>query len=660
MILKVDNKTLAQLAPYNQAKSVKATLKENSTMVKSSENLDLLMACENDWNNLGYLRRDRLRNIRYKNGNQWGDLVKDVDGAIKTESEILSSAGKVPLKHNFIQQFMRNIEGQKLTNPTDSIVHARSSDDSQLSEMLTNTLQYCHHLNKTTRLDTSILEELLLCGIGCSKSRYVFWGGKNRHDGRIDQVNTNRLFFNTDIEDPRMFDMRRVGEIHDYTFDELVGLFALNASDSDTLEEEYTGTLASWEALSGRDVTESNKPNSFRLPNDLNKCRVIEVWQRKSRWVTLAHDYADGTEEIVDLSMAEVEAINAERLVQGAALGLGGDQVALIYAQRKYEEYWCVKYLTPQGTCIRESETPYSHQEHPYTVATLPMVDGAIRGVMSDLIDIQRQINRLIVMIDFIMGSSAKGVLMIPQDCIPDGMTVQDFADEWVKANGTIVYKPNASGKIPEAISSNSTNIGAWEMLSLQMSNIQNIAGLSGAVQGQTARGNTPASLYAQEAQNSMINYVVVFEALQNYQQDRDEKLLKILMQYYNNKRHVDISGKAYSEVAMFYDPQMAQKIVDFNIVVTRSSNTPVFKQAMEGVLMDMLKGGLINVEMFLDNTTMPFAEKLKSSLNNFKESAAAGQGQDPGAQEALAAAQSETAAKVDPRAMELLGKFMG
>lgn len=660
MIINIDDNKLKRLALAQQSKSVRATLAQNSKLNKSSENIDLLRTCENDWNNLSYLRRDRYRNLRYKNGDQWGDLVKDENGKLRRESEVLSMSGKVPLKHNFLQQFMRNIEGQKLTNQTDSIVHARSMDDNSLSDMLTNTLQKCHHLNRTKQLDISTLEDLLICGIGCTKIRYTLWGSKNRYDGRLDNVNINRLFFNTDLEDPRLFDIRRIGEIHDYTFDELIGLFAIGQSDVEVLRSEYSSLNKQSESLQGRDITEGLNIDSFNLPLDTSKCRVFEIWEKKGRWVTVAHDYADGTEQIVNYSLAQIDQINNNRVLQGLSLGLDESSVALIHAERKYEEYWQVKFLTPQATCIKEMETPYEHQDHPYALAVLPMVDGSIRGVMSDLIDIQRYINRLIVMIDFIMGSSAKGVLMIPEDCIPDNMSTDDFADEWVKANGVIVYKPNARNAMPSAISSNSTNIGAWEMLSLQMNNMQKIAGLSGAVQGQTARSNTPASLYAQEAQNSMINYVVVFDAMQNYQQERDEKLLKVLMQYYTDKRHVDISGKAYSDMAKYYDPEIVAKIQEFNIVVTQSVNTPVFKQATEAVLMDMLKSGLINLDMFLDNSSMPFADKLKNSISSYKNNMENNIDFPSMDQSEIQALQEQINSNASPQGQALLNQFIG
>ena len=106
-------------------------------------------------------------------------------------------------------------------------------------------------------------------------------------------------------------------------------------------------------------------------------------------------------------------------------------------------------------------------------------------------------------MIDFIMGSSAKGVLLFPEDQIPDGMTIEDIADEWTKYNGIILFRPRPGSPMPQQIAVNATQVGAYEMLSLQMRLFEDISGVHGAIQGKAAQSGTPASLYAQQIQSA-------------------------------------------------------------------------------------------------------------------------------------------------------------
>lgn len=659
MLQNIDTKKLKLLAQASKGIAQTHREQERSGLRYSNENLSLLWRCAQDWDAMLYLRKEHARNLRYKSGDQWSDTVPDPENPRKMirEDALISRSGKVPLKHNYIQQYIRNIHGQLLSSPTQTVVYARSRDDQPLGEMLTNALQSCHQINKVKKLDINIVEELCLTGMACAKVRYAYWSTKNRTDGKIDLVNINRLFFNTDIEDPRLNDIRRIGELHDYTFDDLVHNFAMSREDVQALREIYgvCHDPAKLESIYTH-TTDRLQNLNFLFCNDLGKYRVIEVWERVGRWVLYVHDYADGTEEIyTDLTMADVEAINAARLEQGAAVGLGPEAVKLVYAQEQYEYFWRVKYLTPNGYCIKEMETPYTHEEHPYVIASMPVVDGQFKAVLSDIVDIQRYINRLLTLLDFIIGSSAKGLLMVPQECIPDDMNLQDFAREYVKVNGVVLIKKGAGDKLPKQIAMNSTNIGAWEMFAQEMSIMQQISGLNGAIQGQVPRANTPSSLYAQQSQNSMLNFLVLFDSFNSYCEDRDEKLLKVLMQFYTTRRYVGINGKAVGPLAKYYEPEMAQKIVDFNLTASKSTDTPVFRQMTDDLLMKLLESGRIPLEIFLNNCSIPGADKLQAELKTFNEQAAAGQ-VDP---EQLAALQQTAQQNADPKAMDMLKQYM-
>ena len=659
MLRNIDTRRLKLLAQTD--KSVARTRREweQGTMRYADDNLTLLWRCARDWDAMDYLRKEHSRNLRYKNGDQWSDTVPDPDHPHRTirEDALISRSGKVPLKHNYIQQYIRNIHGQLLSSPTQTVVYARSRDDQPLGEMLTNALQACHQLNRIRKIDINVVEELCLTGIACAKVRYGYWSTKNRTDGKIDLVNINRLFFNADIEDPRLTDIRRIGELHDYTFDDLVRNFATCREDVQALREIY-GICHDHTKLENLYENHASRLQNlnFLYTNDLGKYRVIEVWERLGRWVLYIHDYADGTEEIyTELTMQEVEAINASRIEQGMAAGIAPDTVKLIYAREQYEYYWRVKYLTPNGYCIKETESPYAHEEHPYVLAAMPVIDGRFKAVLSDVIDIQRYINRLLTLLDFIIGASAKGLLMVPQECIPDDMDIQDFAREYVKTNGVILIKKGAYDKLPKQISMNGTNIGAWEMFAQEMNIMQQISGLNGAVQGQVPGANTPSSLYAQQAQNSMMNFVVLFENYNMFCEERDEKLLKVLMQYYTTRRYIGTNGKTAGEMAKFYEPEMAQKIEDFNLTAAKSNDTPVFRQMTDDLLMKLLESGRIPLEIFLNNCSLPGADKLLAEVKSFNEQAAAGQ-IDP---EALTQLQQAAQQNADPNAMAMMQRYM-
>ena len=167
--------------------------------------------------------------------------------------------------------------------------------------------------------------------------------------------------------------------------------------------------------------------------------------------------------------MQEIEAINRMRLEEAAQKGIAPEKVALIETEWFIDRYWYYRFFTPFGHTLDEGETPYWHGEHPYVFKLYPLMDGEIHSFVEDIIDQQRYINRLITLIDFIMGASAKGVLLFPEDQIPDGMSIEDVAEQWTRYNGIILFKPKPGGVLPQPISTNATTVGADELLNVQL-----------------------------------------------------------------------------------------------------------------------------------------------------------------------------------------------
>lgn len=564
------------------------------------------------------IRRERERNIRYRCGDQWSDYVEDPEkpGSYVKEERIISRGGKIPLKHNFIQQYVRNICGQMLSEPQQPVVVARSSEGTVLGEMLTNALQACHNANRIGTMNMVVAEEMLLSGMACLKVRYSYSDSRGISDGRVECINTNRLFFNTDLEDPRLDDIRFIGQIHDYTPGELVAAFASTPEQERQIKEFYAASL---DRGSVSEAGDRESVSFFNSP-EAGKCRLFEIWHKEGAWVDYIHDYADGSEESGEGLEAEAVRENEHRRKIAIEAGLDPETVAKVACHKRYEHRWIVSFVTPYGELLSERDTPFDHGEHPYVMATMPMIDGRFRGMVSDIIDMQRYINRLIVMLDFIIGSSAKGVLMVPENAIPDGYSIDDFAAEYVKANGVIVYRPNATKDVPFQVHKNSTAIGAWEMLSTQMQLIEQVSGVSGAIQGRATPAGTPSSLYMQQAGNSQLNLSSLFETLTDLFRRRDEKLLRVIVQYYRQPRYLATGGERAGNTASMYDPEAVSGMLDFNLVLTRSTNTPVYRQLYDDMLMRMLQGGYISFEQYLESCPMPFAESLLARIKQQRE----------------------------------------
>ena len=636
--------------------------------------MQLLSACANDWMQLRPKREEHKRFVRYMHGDQWGDVVTDPDtGKQIKESELISKTGLTPMQNNVIQQYMRNIIGQMLTNKTQSVVQARRDEDSELGEMLTNTIQACLDLNKSSMLDVNHAISLCSSGVSVGKVTYTRWSDKNDTDALLQFVDINRVAWNQDVEDPRMFDLRRITELHSYTIDELISNFAATTSDEITLREIYQ-RQSDWynEEINGTAKDNLSSLDFWSDSSDLNKCRVIEVWQKLGRWVLWIHDRASALppkEYTKDFRLHEqaADAENKRRLLQAVEAGLAEEDVAdaLVEYERYYEEYWCVKYLAPNGNCLLEMETPYNHGQHPYYFALMPLMLGESKSLMSDAIDLQRNLNRERTILEALSAGAIKNTLMVPETAV-EGRDREQYVKELMKINGVIFYTPKPGVEMPSILSKSSTNLGIWDLLNFDMQQAKEISGLSGALQGQVSKSGTPSSLYAQQAQNSMLNFVLLFDRMNESYVARDEKLLKVILQYYNRPRHLSLSGKYYASTIREYIPEKAQKIAnDYSIVSTQSIDTPAFRMRIDDYLMQMVNMGL-PLDIFLEYTTLPFGKKLLSQLKSLREQQNQMQQAQPGAapvsfdQQTLNEVAQEAQQHANPEAMRLLQQAFG
>ena len=149
----------------------------------------------------------------------------------------------------------------------------------------------------------------------------------------------------------------------------------------------------------------------------------------------------------------------------------------------------------------------------------------------------------------------------MPEDCLPDGVSMEDIAESWAEFNGIIVYKPSASRQIPQQVANNSTNIGITELLNLQLKFFEDISGVNGALQGKPGFSGQSASMYNQQVQNSTMSLLDMLECFSQFTIDGAYKDVKNMQQFYDTKRVFNIAGKSGAQIE--YDPK---KIRDWSL----------------------------------------------------------------------------------------------
>ena len=148
-------------------------------------------------------------------------------------------------------------------------------------------------------------------------------------------------------------------------------------------------------------------------------------------------------------------------------------------------------------------------------------------------------------MYDWILRASAKGVLLFPEGALPDGVDINDIAEEWSRFNGIIVYRPKAGMPLPQQVNSNSANHGITELLNIQMKMMEDISGVNGALQGKLENGSVSGTLYSQQTENSMTALADLLKSFDSFIRTATEKDISNIRQYYGPEKIRSIAGIA-------------------------------------------------------------------------------------------------------------------
>ncbi len=408
-------------------------------------------------------RRERYKRFTY--GDQWSDIVEDAEGRLMREDRLIRLSGKRPVTNNLIRQLVKNIVGRYRTRCAEAAVYA-GPHIGKLAKR-----------NALAELDSRLIEEYLISG--CAIQRIVA-EPRFRGDGVwIDNVDP-RAFFANKFCDPRGWDIELIGMLHDMTFPELVNRFA----GGKTAREEELRHLYSPESTPDMpDMTIGEALDgggNFYRSADPNRFRVIEVWSFDAR--------KDADPDCASRSFA-----------------------------------WHCRWLAPDGTVLSEYDSPYAHRSHPFAVKFYPLTDGEIHSFVEDVIDQQKAINRLMVQIDHIMATSAKGVLLFPLDQKPADIDWRDISERWAQPDGVIPVTGRGA-QMPSQVVTNTSGTGAYQLLQLQMKLFEDVSGVSEALLGKGLTGARGSELYESQLRNATVALADLFDSFSSFIEERNDK----------------------------------------------------------------------------------------------------------------------------------------
>ena len=614
----------------HRVKAEQQTVKKQETSLYKRET-EFLNMCASCWYALEEARRKMRRSLMYSYGDQWGDYVRDPDTLQwMTEGDLIKKNGKVPLKNNMIAPILSNIDGQLRQQLTRPVCVARDQSEAAVGEMMSVAIEYVHDINDVEEVDSDSMRMLLNGGMTAQRIEYGLNPAKDRCDVWVYPVNPARLFFNINLEDVRQWDVTCVGELFDMPIEDVLAHFAHSPEEKEYISNIYLN-VSPFQHDENRGMQgEESRELSFFSSSRNDLCRVILGWHLESREAYFWNDTLRGTWGYVEYSDSEKKKFDAEnerRRQRAKELNVAPDDILLIEYSYATERFWYYRYMTPYGDVLQEGRTPYWHGEHNYVLHLYPLIQGRLGNFVEQFIDQQRAINRTATLIDFIRGTSSKGVLVVDDEAF-ENMSREEVVDEYVRYNGVLFVRLKPGQSIDGVVrqyNSGASVAGDFELLSLQLRLINEISGVNSAMQGQAPKAGTPASLYAQQAYNSSLNLKGLFEAYRTFRRRRDTKLMKTIQQFYNEERHIELAGKDYSVEAKMYNPDKVQN-VELDLTVADGYNTPAYQMLANDFLMELFRSRAVDIKTVLENCSFPYARKILEAVKRNEQQLQQGQ----------------------------------
>lgn len=428
------------------------------------QNQEVLRAACDAWLAASTFRAGRDRHKRFTYGDQWSEPVDDHAGHIVTERELLVAKGRRPLTNNLIRQLVKAIVGRYRNMAADAAIY-----DTTAGSVASR--------NRLADLDARMLEEFVISG--CAAQRIVAESRPGGSGVWIDNVNPQSLFVNR-FSDPRGLDIDLIGMLHSMSLPEIINRFAGgSASQAERLGRLFAGSTGDGVFGPGgaTGISTPAATDFFRAQG--GKYRVIEVWTLDSRAVR------------------------------------DGGRLHMQFA-------WHCRWLSPDGTVLSEYDSPYAHRSHPFALRLYPLTDGEVHSFVEDIIDQQRSVNRLVVLIDTMMAGAAKGTLLYPIRRLPKGMNLEDVARMWSSPDAVIPI--DNTGEMPTQVITNTADSGAYQALNLQMRLMGEISGISDALLGRNVSGSTGADLYDAQVRNASVALTDILETFVSFTVERDSK----------------------------------------------------------------------------------------------------------------------------------------
>ena len=571
--------------------------------------------------NLAEARQRRARGFRMVYGDQWSDLI-DVKGKIMTQREYITSVGNVALQTNQLKKIVTTVAGTYVKQQNEPMCRARAREEQIYGEVMSETMKANWQVNDMPLVLDDRIIEALVGGFTFVREGWDLFEGEE--DSWSSTPHANYMFFDSAMKDPRYRDWELVGEIHDLSFGTFCEKFAKSREDIEKFARWYNNASSPLTVNNMEDINDKHEEEllTFWTPRDKTQCRVYEVWTKETRDRYRVHDENTGELYMIDAddydSIRLIDAENQERIALARQQGWDIDEVPLIRYRENFfvDSYWYCRFLTPQGYILWEGESPFEERRHPYAILILPMVDGKITSYLSDAIDQNIAINRLLTLHDWMVRAGLKGVTFVPKDIVPDDMTEQNFAEQLTTIDGVVFYEPAKNGNKPETFYGRTSTLNLAEIVKMMSDLMESSVSVNAALRGEGVKSGTAAALYAQQAENSATPIASLMMRFGVFVKHIARLKLANIQKFYTPDRYEQIAGQlSHLANQSSVNFRLAGNI-EYDLAIAQSMATPIYRALKTDILMQFADRGFIPPRIVLECGEIPGADEVLQKLD--------------------------------------------
>ena len=627
------------ISKYGKKKAVERKDRRLTADAMFGTRQGLLMSCYNAWYSLSDSRTKWRRNEEFVYGDQWSDRVYDhAKQRWVTQRQLFIEKGIQPNQYNILRNIIRSVDGIWRSNKTLPVCVAQKDENQPETEILTATNHALYRKNELQKLHASLLTQLMICGVIATDNNFTVRGGDA--DIYNDYIDLFSFFVDNTMKDPRYNDCSLVGYFLDMTVDDIVGAFSHgDRKRGEQIRNMYRGLDNERIMQMAQTFSDQRLEKDFFTPpvETWGLGRVIKVWRKESAQCLKIHDRLHGKAwSDYKLTEQDLQNENADRRRQQRAMGVADEDMQLLEWEWSTDTFWKYYFLTPTGQVLDEGINPYWHEKPSIVFEFHEWFVGKVNPFITDVIDVQKQINTITATSELLTRYSAKSVLFMPKQFI-DGVEggIEKVKNEMAEYDAVIEYEAKQGyTQKPEYVNNIAQALTPLNMINMSLQLSEKVSGVYGALQGSAPTAGTPAQMYAQQTQNSSTSLNGIYDIMYSFRKKSDTINVQLMQQFYKGKKYI-FDTKSNKMLAWDQDKV---KNIEFEMTTAENTDTPAYRLMVNQALMDLKQFDVQNqldLRGLIETGSWPFKEEILNYLNKreqeAKEAYANGQTPAPG-----------------------------